>query len=89
MGAAAASKLAPVFNEAEALTGVSHCEVVHPPAQERIDLEVGGGRAAVDEIIMGNVVQAGLGQNPARQAGLRGGLHPRVAAMTKIGRAHV
>ncbi len=37
---------------------------------------------AVDEIIMGNVVQAGLGQNPARQAGLRGGLHPRVAAMT-------
>jgi acetyl-CoA C-acetyltransferase len=36
----------------------------------------------VDEIIMGNVVSAGLGQNPARQAGLRGGLHPRVAAMT-------
>ena len=29
---------------------------------------------AVDEIIMGNVVQAGLGQNPARQAGLGGGL---------------
>jgi acetyl-CoA C-acetyltransferase len=36
----------------------------------------------VDEIIMGNVVSAGLGQNPARQAGLRGGLDPRVAAMT-------
>jgi acetyl-CoA C-acetyltransferase len=36
----------------------------------------------VDEIIMGNVVQAGLGQNPARQAGLGGGLHHRVAAMT-------
>ncbi|MGA9882309.1 MAG: acetyl-CoA C-acetyltransferase [Candidatus Acidiferrales bacterium] len=36
----------------------------------------------VDETIMGNVVQAGLGQNPARQAALRGGLHPRVAAMT-------
>src|SRR5713101_2860382 len=36
----------------------------------------------VDEIVMGNVVSAGLGQNPARQAGLRGGLHPRVAAMT-------
>ena len=30
----------------------------------------------VDEVIMGNVVQAGLGQNPARQAGLRGGLDP-------------
>jgi len=36
----------------------------------------------VDEIIMGNVLQAGLGQNPARQAGLRGGLRPQVAAMT-------
>ncbi|MGA2632446.1 MAG: acetyl-CoA C-acetyltransferase [Terriglobia bacterium] len=36
----------------------------------------------VDEIIMGNVVQAGLGQNPARQAGLKGGLADHVAAMT-------
>jgi acetyl-CoA C-acetyltransferase len=36
----------------------------------------------VDEAILGNVVQAGLGQNPARQAALGGGLHPRVAAMT-------
>jgi acetyl-CoA C-acetyltransferase len=36
----------------------------------------------VDEAIMGNVVQAGLGQNPARQAALGGGLNPRVAAMT-------
>ncbi len=38
--------------------------------------------AQVDEIIMGNVIQAGLGQNPARQAGLKGGLDSRVAAMT-------
>ena len=38
--------------------------------------------AQVDEIIMGNVIQAGLGQNPARQAGLKGGLDTRVAAMT-------
>lgn len=36
----------------------------------------------VEEIIMGNVVSAGLGQNPARQAGLRGGLTPQVAALT-------
>jgi len=36
----------------------------------------------VDEVIMGNVVQAGLGQNPARQAALRGGCDSRVAAMT-------
>jgi acetyl-CoA C-acetyltransferase len=36
----------------------------------------------VDECIMGNVVSAGLGQNPARQAALRGGLPPSVGAMT-------
>src|SRR6202142_4006320 len=36
----------------------------------------------VDEAILGNVVQAGLGQNPARQAALGGGLGSRVAAMT-------
>jgi acetyl-CoA C-acetyltransferase len=36
----------------------------------------------VDEVIMGCVVQAGLGQNPARQAALRGGLLPAVAAVT-------
>jgi acetyl-CoA C-acetyltransferase len=36
----------------------------------------------VDECIMGNVVSAGLGQNPARQAALRGGLADHVAALT-------
>ena len=36
----------------------------------------------VDECIMGNVVQAGLGQNPARQAAIFGGLPPEVGAMT-------
>jgi acetyl-CoA C-acetyltransferase len=36
----------------------------------------------VDECIMGNVVSAGLGQNPARQAALRAGLADRVAALT-------
>src|SRR5687767_9155660 len=38
--------------------------------------------ASVDECIMGNVIQAGNGQNPARQAALNGGLSDRVAAMT-------
>ena len=36
----------------------------------------------VDECIMGNVVSAGLGQNPARQAAIFGGLSPEVGAMT-------
>jgi acetyl-CoA C-acetyltransferase len=38
--------------------------------------------ARVDECIMGNVVSAGLGQNPARQAAIFGGLPPEVGAMT-------
>jgi len=38
--------------------------------------------ATVSECIMGNVVSAGLGQNPARQAALGGGLASSVAAMT-------
>src|SRR5687768_17355939 len=36
----------------------------------------------VDECIMGNVVSAGQGQNPARQAALKGGLSDHVAALT-------
>jgi len=36
----------------------------------------------INECIMGNVVQAGLGQNPARQAAIMGGLPPQVGAMT-------
>src|SRR6478752_1220459 len=38
--------------------------------------------AIVDECIMGNVVAAGEGQAPARQAALKGGLHEHVAALT-------
>ena len=38
--------------------------------------------ATVDECIMGNVVMAGVGQNPARQAALKGGLSDSVAALT-------
>jgi acetyl-CoA C-acetyltransferase len=36
----------------------------------------------VEECIMGNVVSAGVGQAPARQAALRGGLSDHVAALT-------
>jgi acetyl-CoA C-acetyltransferase len=47
-------------------------------ARERADLNP----SDIDEVIMGNVVSAGLGQNPARQAALVGGLSPEVAALT-------
>ena len=36
----------------------------------------------VDEVVMGNVLQAGLGQNPARQATLAAGLNDTVPAYT-------
>ncbi len=39
-------------------------------------------RDAVDECIMGCVLQAGLGQNPSRQAGLKAGLPDTLSAMT-------
>ena len=38
--------------------------------------------ADVDEVIMGNVVQGGVGQAPARQAMLKAGLPPTVSALT-------
>lgn len=40
------------------------------------------GPEKVDEVIMGNVVQAGVGQNPARQAAIHAGLSHRIAAYT-------
>jgi acetyl-CoA C-acetyltransferase len=43
---------------------------------------VGIDPASVEECIMGNVVSAGVGQAPARQAALRGGLADHVAALT-------
>src|SRR5688500_20323926 len=54
----------------------------------------------IEEVIMGNVVQAGEGQAPARQSGILGGIPATVSASTinkvcgaglkaEIGRAHV
>jgi acetyl-CoA C-acetyltransferase len=36
----------------------------------------------IDEVILGNVLQAGVGQNPARQAALKAGLPDTIAAVT-------
>jgi acetyl-CoA C-acetyltransferase len=40
------------------------------------------GPELVDEVIMGNVLQAGLGQNPARQAAIHGGVRVEAGALT-------
>jgi acetyl-CoA C-acetyltransferase len=57
--------------------------------QGAIELETAAGPwdanaqpVAVDEVIMGNVLQAGLGQNPARQAMIKAGLPKETPAMT-------
>lgn len=44
--------------------------------------EVPAAAPAVDEVLMGCVLQAGLGQNPARQAALKAGLPDTMSAMT-------
>ncbi len=53
-------------------------EICIRAALERADLKPN----QVDEVIMGNVLQAGLGQNPARQAAINAGLPVSVPAMT-------
>jgi acetyl-CoA C-acetyltransferase len=44
--------------------------------------KAGVGKELVGEVIMGNVLQAGLGQNPARQAAIQAGLGHAVPATT-------
>ncbi len=44
--------------------------------------QIPGSREQIDECIMGCVLQAGLGQNPARQAGLKAGLSDTLNAQT-------
>ena len=44
--------------------------------------QVGIGPDQVSEVILGQVLTAGVGQNPARQASIRAGLDPRVPALT-------
>lgn len=62
----------------KSMTATQLGAIVVKAAVERAGLEP----QQVDEVIMGNVVSAGLGQNPARQAALGAGLLPDVAAMT-------
>ncbi|TDL34671.1 acetyl-CoA C-acetyltransferase [Jeotgalibacillus sp. S-D1] len=64
-----------------ALKGVSATALGAAAIKEAL-LKAGVQPEQVDEVIMGNVLQAGLGQNPARQASIEAGLPERVASMT-------
>ena len=71
----------PIGSFQGALSGVSATElgsVVIAEALRRAHL----GKNGVDEVIMGNVLSAGLGQAPARQAALGAGLSRAVPCLT-------
>ncbi|MDO1509395.1 MULTISPECIES: acetyl-CoA C-acetyltransferase [unclassified Neisseria] len=42
----------------------------------------GVDKTAIDEVIMGNLLQAGIGQNPARQAALKAGIEEHISSFT-------
>ena len=62
----------------EDLSAVDLGVIAARAAIERAGVE----QSAIDEVIMGNVIQAGNGQNPARQVALRSGIPDSVAALT-------
>lgn len=64
-----------------ALKGFSAPELGAIAIKEAVS-RTGVDPAKIDEVIMGCVVQAGIGQAPARQAALRAGLPPEVSALT-------
>ncbi len=64
-----------------ALKGFSAPDLAAIAIKEAVK-RAGVAEADVDEVIMGCVVQAGIGQAPARQAALKAGLPPEVSALT-------
>jgi acetyl-CoA C-acetyltransferase len=56
-------------------------QIAAPVFQDAL-ARAGVGPDKVDEVIVGHVVQAGVGQNPARQVALRAGLPTTIAAVT-------
>jgi acetyl-CoA C-acetyltransferase len=71
----------PVAKFLGALKGFSATELGAVAVREAVK-RAGIKPDEVDEVIMGCVIQAGLGQNPARQAALHGGLPTTVSAVT-------
>lgn len=64
------------------MTAVQLGAVVVREAARRAGIDVSSADTKIDECVMGCVLPAGLGQNPARQAALQAGLADTVAAMT-------
>ncbi|BCH03757.1 acetyl-CoA acetyltransferase [Mesorhizobium sp. 131-2-5] len=76
-----AAKRTPIGKLNGALASLSAAELGGQLIQAML-AETGVATDAVSEVIMGQVLTGGAGQNPARQASLRGGLPVSVPAMT-------
>ncbi|MFZ2447196.1 MAG: acetyl-CoA C-acetyltransferase [Syntrophobacteraceae bacterium] len=71
----------PIGSFGRSLTTVSAIDLGVTAVTEAMR-RIGLDPAQVDEVILGNVLQAGLGQNPARQVGIHSGLPREVPAFT-------
>lgn len=71
----------PIGKFGKSLVGVSATKLGALTIEEAIR-RAGVGKDDVDEVIMGNVVSAGLGQNPARQAAVYAGVPFGVGSFT-------
>ena len=71
----------PVGSFGGALKPLSGIELGAIAAREAIK-RAGIDASKIDEVILGNVLQAGLGQNPARQIAMHAGIPKEVPAMT-------
>ena len=76
-----AGKRSPIGRYLGTLSKMTAMEVGAQVAQSLI-AEAGADQAAIEEVFVGQVLQAGCGQNPARQVALGAGVHDTVSCVT-------
>lgn len=76
-----AARRTPIGKFGKSLASVSAVDL-GAAAIEAVLKDSGADKAVVDQVLMGNVIQAGTGQNPARQAAIKAGLDYATPAIT-------
>lgn len=76
-----AARRTPIGKFGKSLAVVSAVEL-GAVAIEAVVKDSGVTKEAIDQVLMGNVIQAGAGQNPARQAAIKAGLDYATPAIT-------
>lgn len=76
-----AARRTPIGKFGKSLAAVSAVEL-GAVAIEAVVKDSGVTKEAIDQVLMGNVIQAGAGQNPARQAAIKAGLDYATPAIT-------